>query len=477
MDNMTRDLASPLLGRTARGATLGPGPCERGQKYSGSGRLGNPRGAVKSGDARAARRRAARRLAGIAAVAVVTVLVLPTAAPAETLRVGTSGDYAPFSAGRGAGARGFDLDLARAFAAERGYSLEVVSFRWPALLADLRAGRFDVAMSGITVRPERSAAGRFSVGVAESGAVALVRDSALHPSLDSLDEPEVRIGVNEGGHLERAARARFPRATLLAIPSNAAVGSALAQGLVDAVVSDTLEAPGWLEGAPGAEALDPFTRDRKAYLVRADRPELAAEIDAWLLAREADGTLARLRADHLGQAGPRTAAPLAALVAAIDERLGLMPLVADAKQRLALPLEAPTRERAVEERGVAATRDAARAAGGAAPSEEAVRALFRVLVLAAKDVQRAPRSSAPDDANLDLDADLRPALLRIGDRIAWLSVRLPIGLRVANVKLALHEGLRTPGVSAASVHELATAIAALAAPPLVEPDEAPPASE
>jgi len=466
---MARDLASPLLGRADRDATLGPGPCERGQKCSGSGRLGNPPAAVKSRAGRDRRRRAARLLTRVAALAAA----LPVAAPAATLRVGTSGDYAPFSTGRGAGARGFDLEVARAFAAERGHDLEVVSFRWPELEAELRAGRFDVAMSGITVRPERSVAGRFSIAVAEAGAVALVREPALYASLDALDESGVRIGVNEGGHLERAARARFPRATLVAIPSNSAVERALAQGLVDAVVSDTLEAPGWLEAAPGAEALGPFTRDRKAYLVRADRPELAAEIDAWILAREADGTFAQLRAEHLGRGAPRTATPLPALVAAIDERLALMPLVAGAKQRLGLPIEAPAREREVQERGVAATHDAARSAGSAPPPDETVRALFRALVLAAKDVQRAPRPLEPDDASWDLDADLRPALLRIGDRIAWLAVRLPTGLRIAEAEVALREGLRTPGVAEASRHAIAEAIAALATPPAPEPSQAP----
>lgn len=465
---MARDLASRLHGRTVRGATLGPGPCERGQKYSGTARLGNPQHTVKS----RATTRLPTRIATLA-LAMAGALAPSVAARAETLRVGTSGDYAPFSTGRGAGASGFDLDLARAFAAERGDRLEVVSFRWPELVAALRAGRFDVAMSGITVRPERSAAGRFSVGVAESGAVALVRDAALHGSLDALDGPEVRIGVNEGGHLERAARARFPRATLIAIPSNAAVERAFAQGLVDAVVSDTLEAPRWLEGAPGAEALGPFTRDRKAYLVRAERSELAVELDAWLLARESDGTLERLRTEHLGQSGPRTALPLAALVAAIDERLALMPLVAQAKERDALPLEVPAREREVLERGIGATRDAARAAGRTPPTDEAAAALFRALVMAAKDVQRAPRAPDPDAASLDLDADLRPALLRIGERIAWLSVRLPIDLRAADVKVALREGLRTPGVPEASVNALADAIFALAAPPAREAIEAP----
>ena len=57
------------------------------------------------------------------------------------LRVGTSGDYAPFSsAGEGRSPSGFDIAVARAYAQERGLGLEFVSFRWPDLVRDL-AGR------------------------------------------------------------------------------------------------------------------------------------------------------------------------------------------------------------------------------------------------------------------------------------------------------------------------------------------------
>jgi cyclohexadienyl dehydratase len=463
MDSMARDLASPLL---AGVATLGADPRQRDQKRSGGSRLEDPRRAVKS--ARRPRQAVAALVAACAAAAALGAA--PSAEPGARLRIGTSGDYAPFSAGTGAPARGFDLDLARAFAAERGLELEVVAFRWPRLESELAAGRFDVAMSGVTVRPERSLAGRFTVPVAESGAVALVRDPAAHPSLDALDLPGVRIGVNAGGHLERAARARFPRATLLAIPGNAGVPRALAQELVDAVVSDTLEAPRWLEEAPGAELLGPFTRDRKAWLVRAERAELAAELDAWLLAREADGTLAHLREAHLGAATPRTATPLGALVAAIDERMALMPLVAAAKRAARLPIEAPSREREVEEHGLAAARGAARAAGLAPPAEDAMRAFFRALVAAAKDVQRAPGAAASGAATSegelpDLDGALRPALLRIGERIAWLAVRLPVGLLEAEAAAALRDGLATPGLGDGALRSLAAAIAELAKPP------------
>ena len=75
---------------------------------------------------------------------------------AKRLRVGTSGDYAPFSlAEEGGPASGFDVTLARSYAKERGVEVEFVRFRWPELVRDLEAGRFDVAMSGITVAPRR----------------------------------------------------------------------------------------------------------------------------------------------------------------------------------------------------------------------------------------------------------------------------------------------------------------------------------
>ena len=180
----------------------------------------------------------------------------------DGLRVGTSGDYPPFSRardGRPADYEGFDIALARAYAADRKLTLEFVHFRWPRLMKDLQAGRFDVAMSGVTIRPDRSAAGRFTLSVVESGAVVLVSDADRFDELERLDLPRVRLGVNAGGHLERAARERFPHATLLAIPDNASVLRALREAHVDAVVTDTLEADVWQRGEPDPYTFEGFT--------------------------------------------------------------------------------------------------------------------------------------------------------------------------------------------------------------------------
>ncbi len=346
------------------------------------------------------------------------------------LRIGTSADYAPFSVEHAAspdGLDGFDVALARALAADLGRRPEWVRFRWPELLRDLAAGRFDVAMSGVTVRPERSAAGRFSVPVAVSGAVVLTPGDRA--DLDALDRAEVEIAVNAGGHLERVTRARFAAARVRAVGRNADVLAALDDG-ADAVVTDSLEAPHWLRLRPGLRASAPFTRDRKAYLLPADAAALAAEIDGWLLAREADGRLGGWRARYLAtRDAPRTATPLAALLAAVDERLALMPAVAAAKRARGLAIEVPEVERRVVAAGVAAVAAEAARVDAPAPDATAVAALYRSLIEAAKAVQRvaiaqAPRADTGAGPALDLESEIRPALLRIGEKIARLVVAL-----------------------------------------------------
>jgi cyclohexadienyl dehydratase len=412
----------------------------------------------------------------VAFACTVTVLIgVSFGARADVLRVGTSGDYAPFSVGGlepGSTPTGLGPDVARAFAADRGLEVQFVPFRWPDLLADLEASRFDVAMGGITVRPERSIAGIFTVPVATSGAVALVPDRSEVRETAQLDRPDVVIAVNAGGHLERVVRAHFPHATVLAIPDNARVLAALLDRRADAAVTDTGEAPHWLARESGLRVVGPFTRDRKSVLVAADRPDLAADLDAWLLAAEADGTLAGLRARAFGAtpAPEATATPLGSLLAALDERLALMPDVAEAKRASGSAIEVPDREAKVIETAVEEVRrrlpqaTAGRRTDLDAEREAAVRSLFRAQIEAAKQIQFATLARPPTTRSNpppDLDARLRPALDRIGDRIVRLVVVLPAGLDLEMIRAATRRELAARDLDAGHLDAIAEAIAAV----------------
>jgi cyclohexadienyl dehydratase len=414
------------------------------------------------------------RLHGLALVSWLLLAASAVAAEPSVvgvLRVGASGDYPPFSevvpaaAGSTRRYRGFDAAIAEAFADHHGLRIEWVAFRWPELSSLLAAGAFDVAMSGITVRPERSVAGRFSVPVARTGAMVLVRQrgevegSNVEGRLRALDVVGSRIAVNAGGHLERIARAHFRAAEILAIPDNAAVRDALLSGRVDAVVTDNLEAPRWRQGRSDLAAIGPFTRDRKAYLLPTANAALAARLDEWLLASERNGTLAKLRARYLGPAvGPAPAEPLEALLAAVDERLSLMPFVADAKRRSGAHVIDAAREARVLSAASRAVAAAARSIGVAPPPTTS--RFYRAQMDAAVEVQRREleRSSPVARESLDLDTELRPALLRIGERMARLLVRVS-GLRVPpDLQARVHDALATHRLSDDRLEAIAEAI-------------------
>src|ERR1700761_5597427 len=77
-----------------------------------------------------------------------------------TLRVGTTGDYLPFTSLDKATQtyRGFDIDMAEAL----GVKVDFVPTTWPNLTKDFESGDFDIAMGGISITLDRQAKGFFA---------------------------------------------------------------------------------------------------------------------------------------------------------------------------------------------------------------------------------------------------------------------------------------------------------------------------
>lgn len=320
---------------------------------------------------------------------VLLVLCLFAAAPVlagqEILRVGTSGDYAPFSLD----GVGFDIDVAQRMASDLGLRIEWVEFRWPELRARLLAGDFDIAMSGVTWRPERAVHGWMSRAVAQGGPCWI---GARTPA---------SLAVNRGGILERWAREQFPDARIRSVDDNRSLPGLLAGGEVEAIVSDSFELPQFAR--PGQPTRCAPARDRKVYWVAPARAaELGPRIDAWLERNEPE--IARLRGRWFGAPAPRDA--LDHVVDLTARRLALMPAVAAYKRAHGLPIEDPARERRVLDA-------AERRAGEAGLDPGALRESFALQIELAKRIQSVQRTG-PD---LDLETELRPALLQLGDRL------------------------------------------------------------
>jgi cyclohexadienyl dehydratase len=402
-------------------------------------------------------------------VALALVVLAACGAPARApIHAGTSGTYPPLSAWDGARPEGLAPAILAAFAESQRTSVAWTRFTWPVLATEMHAGAFDLAADGITVRPDRSIAGRFTVPIARGGAVLLTRSAVMGATpreiVDGLRRPGLRVVVNAGGYLEGVARRLLAGAEIRAIPDNAAVREAFARGDADAAMTNTFEAPRWSAGLADVQAVGPLTSDVTAFWLRADRSDLAEALDAWLLDAEASGRLEELRAKWLGAAGGGPVArPVDALLAATAERLALMPLVAAAKKAAGEGVEQTAQEERVLASAEAAVARAAAARGAPAPGHEKVVAFFRAEIEAAKHVQE--RAAVPAGAAPSLDRELRPAIARITARMAFLLVRVPPGVSRDDVTTRARLDLADLPIGADDVERIAGAIAAFGARP------------
>jgi chorismate mutase-like protein len=260
------------------------------------------------------------------------------------LRVGTTGDYKPFSYRVGNGEFiGLDIALAGDLAKSLGVKLQLVPTSWGALMADLGEDRFDLAMGGVSVSLERQKKAWFSVPYLRDGKTPIARceDARKYQTLADIDRPEVRLIVNPGGTNERFARAQAPHATLTVFPDNVAIFDRIVAGEADVMVTDAIEARLQQRLHPKLCAIHPeapFDFSEKAVLLPRD-VALKAYVDQWLHQAIESGSLAR--ADEQWLAYPWGIESLRAL---IDARLLLAPDVAQFKWNHHLPIEDARRE-------------------------------------------------------------------------------------------------------------------------------------
>lgn len=205
-----------------------------------------------------------------------------------TLRVGTTGDYKPFSYRAAADAPfvGLDIELAGELAKALGVRLEVVPTSWPTLMQDLDAQRFDIAMSGVSISLERQKKAAYSIPYLKDGKTPIARceNQARFQTLADIDRPGVRLVVNPGGTNERFARAHVKQASITVYPDNVTIFDQIVAGRADLMITDAIETRLQQKLRPTLCAVHPerpFDYSEKAYLLPRDLL-WKAYVDQWL---------------------------------------------------------------------------------------------------------------------------------------------------------------------------------------------------
>ena len=229
-----------------------------------------------------------------------------------TIRIGTTGDYIPMSYLNPTTGEyeGIDAELSKIIANSLGVTIEYVPTTWPTLSADCQAGKFDIALCGISRNFARAKTMAMSDAYGEGlfGKTILCRksDAKKFKSVADLNKPSVRIMINPGGTNEKFARANLPNATLIVHESNADIPVQIAEGNADIMITETVEAVSWVKREPrlAAPLVDkPFegTRHSCGILMAKGDQEFLNYINFVLAELRMNGTLERLEIKYLGR--------------------------------------------------------------------------------------------------------------------------------------------------------------------------------
>ena len=255
------------------------------------------------------------------AVIALMILLLPARIEAGhlediaargTIRIGTTGDYIPMSWLNPATGEyeGIDAELSKIIAASLGVAIEYVPTTWPTLAADMQAGKFDIALCGISRNFARAKTMAMSDAYGEGlfGKTILCRktDAKNFRTLADINKATVRVMINPGGTNEKFARANLPNAKLIVHEDNADIPLQIAAGNADIMITETVEAVSWIKREPrlAAPLVDkPFdgTRHSCGILLAKGDQEFLNYINFVLAELRMDGRLEQLEIKYLGR--------------------------------------------------------------------------------------------------------------------------------------------------------------------------------
>ena len=237
------------------------------------------------------------------ALVILSLVTTSVHAQDDTIRVGMSGQYFPFTFVEQDTLKGFEVDVMDAIAKEMGRNVEYQTAAFSGLFGMLGAGRIDTVANQITITEERQQAYLFSEPYVYDGAQVVTKSG--NEDINGVEDLKGKtVAVNLGSNFEALLR-DLPYADEINIKtyeSNIERDTAL--GRVDAFVMDRVSASQIIKEKPLPLALagPTFSQITNAYPFKdTERGRaLRDEVNAALKTLRDNGTLKAISEDWFG---------------------------------------------------------------------------------------------------------------------------------------------------------------------------------
>lgn len=207
---------------------------------------------------------------------------------AGKITIATSPDFPPFESLEGNEVVGIEVEIMKLIAEELGVECDFVQMDFDSVLIAIQAGKYDCAMSGITVNPDREKNMLFTSPYYTAAQVIVVEETSDISGKADLEGKTVSVqtgttaesGCNDEGIAVQAFNA------------NADAKAALTTGKVDAWVVDNLTAIQMVEEGDGLVILDEaMTEEPYAFAFAKGSEDLVKAMDDILVKLIEDGTV------------------------------------------------------------------------------------------------------------------------------------------------------------------------------------------
>ena len=217
------------------------------------------------------------------------------------LTIATSPDFPPFENLENGEYVGFDIEVGKAVAEELGLEPEFVTLQFDAIIPAIQAGgQADIAISGLTVDPERAEQVDFSDSYyTDDQAIAVMKGGSVTAdnAEEELNKEGVVIAVQSGTTGETFVKENFPNATVQPYGNSTDAFAAMQAGQANAVCTNISVVSQMLADAyQDAEVVyTAATGEEYAIAVSKDNPELTAAVNEAIAKLEEDGTIDALK--------------------------------------------------------------------------------------------------------------------------------------------------------------------------------------
>jgi lysine-arginine-ornithine-binding protein len=221
----------------------------------------------------------------------------PSSEATEVLRVGSEGDYPPFSQKNPDGTlSGFDIDIANALCEKMQMQCEFVVNEWPTIIPSLNANKYDVIISSMAINDERKQQVVFTQPYYKSGyAFIASKDVTFELTEAGLSDKTICVFKNSVGN--QWIQQTSPQAKLSQYDDTQTLKTDLFAGRCDAAFDSKLSMQGVLDSPGGEnyhfvgqELTDPIFGEGVGIAVRKDDQALADRLNQALDEIYTDGT-------------------------------------------------------------------------------------------------------------------------------------------------------------------------------------------